>query len=81
MTADDLETLTVDDVANRLGVRAETVRCWVRDGRLAAMRWGGRLRFTVQAVAEYQRSCQVRIESPAERLRQPGRARPRHVLP
>ena len=38
-----LDTLTVEEVARVMQVQPETVRRWAREGRLSAMRWGGRL--------------------------------------
>ena len=81
MNSGDLETLTVERAAEILGVRPETVRIWVREGRLEAMRWGGRLRFRPEAVAAFQAASTVHIESPRERLRRSRRPGARHVSP
>jgi excisionase family DNA binding protein len=79
MTAlDDLRTLTVEEVAEVLGVHGETVRRWVREGRLAAARWGGRLHFTAEAVREFQADAAVSIPDPIARVRL-GRRRRAHV--
>ena len=57
---DDLRTLTVEDVASLLGTSQETVRRYVRDGHLIAMRWGRRLRFYVKDVRAFQQGRRVR---------------------
>ena len=41
-TNDPNALLTVDDVAERCGVRVTTVRTWIKDGALAALRLSGR---------------------------------------
>jgi excisionase family DNA binding protein len=69
MTHEDLKTLTVEEVAELMGVHPETVRRWVRDGRLQAMRWGDRLRFKPEAIRKFQEACQVHIPTPAENLK------------
>ncbi len=69
MTIDDLQTLTVEKAAEVLGVHPESVRRWVRDGRLPAGRWGGRLRITLEAIRKFQESCQVRQADPADLVR------------
>ncbi len=70
MTAlDDLRTLTVEEVAELLGVHAETVRRWVREGLLPAARWGGRLRISVGAVREFQAGAGVRPTDPMSSVR------------
>jgi len=56
---DDLRTLTVEDVAEVLGVRPEAVRIWAREGRLPAYKVGKRLRFRAQAVDEFLESLRL----------------------
>ena len=70
MTAlDDLRTLTVEEVAEVLGVRPEAVRIWAREGRLEAMRWGRRLRFRPEAVRAFQDAAAVEIPDVREFVR------------
>lgn len=75
MTLDDLRTSTVEEVAEALGVHGETVRRWVREGRLAAARWGGRLHFTAESIRRFQAESAVTIPDPADRVRQARRRR------
>jgi excisionase family DNA binding protein len=63
MNLDNLETLTVEQVAEVLGVHPESVRRWAREGDLAAMRWGRRLRFWPEAVREFQEARAVQVPS------------------
>jgi excisionase family DNA binding protein len=77
-TLNDLRTLTVDEVAEILGVHAETVRRWVREGRLEAARWGGRLHFTADAIRRFQAAAAVAVPDPADCVRQ-ARKRRAHV--
>ena len=67
--AQDLRTLTVEETAALLGVHAETVRRWVREGRLAACRWGGRLRFTAVEIRRFQEAATVVVPDPADMVR------------
>jgi excisionase family DNA binding protein len=52
-------TMTVRDVARRLGVHPETVRRWIRDGKLEAIqlpsgRWGvAEYRITEEALTKF----------------------------
>lgn len=64
-----LDTLTVKEVARVMQVQPETVRRWAREGRLSAMRWGGRLRFRFEAIREFQDGCRLEVLTPAENLR------------
>ena len=81
---DDLRTLTVEAVAEVLGVHAESVRRWVRDGSLQAARWGGRLHITAAAVRAFQEAHRILIPDAADFIRRqrrrgtdrPGRCRP-----
>lgn len=77
MTDDDLKTLTVEEVAEVLGVNGETVRRWAREGRLAAYKIGRRLRFRPQAVDEFLESCRLQVPDPADFIRRArgGKAR------
>jgi len=79
LTLDDLRTLTVEEVAGLLGVHAETVRRWVRDGLLPAARWGGRLHVTVEAVRRFQAVAAVDVPDPASLVRRPRKAARRVV--
>jgi len=74
---DDLRTLTVEVAAEVLGVHAETIRRWVREGQLRAARWGGRLHFTAEAVREFQAASQVQVPDPAEFIRRARRGKAR----
>lgn len=58
---DDLRTFTVEAVADLLGVRAGSVRIWAREGRIEAMRWGGRLHFSAAALQAFQEACRVKV--------------------
>jgi excisionase family DNA binding protein len=72
---EDLRTLRVEEAAEVLGVHAETIRRWVREGQLRAARWGGRLHFTAEAVREFQAACQVQVPDPAEFIRRARRGK------
>lgn len=74
---DGLRTLRVEEAAEILGVHAETIRRWVREGQLRAARWGGRLHLTAEAVREFQAACQVHVPDPADFIRRArsGKAR------
>lgn len=69
MSLDDLRTLTVEQVAKSLHVRPETVRTWVRLGKLSAMRWGRRLHFRPEDVRKFQDDCEVKVPDPVEFVR------------
>jgi len=58
---DDLRTLTVEEVAELLGVRPEAVRIWAREGELAATKWGRRLHFRPEAVEKFRESRSLRV--------------------
>ncbi|MCX5673433.1 MAG: helix-turn-helix domain-containing protein [Planctomycetota bacterium] len=66
---DDLKTLTVEEAAEVLGVHAETVRRYVREGRIEAMRWGGRLRFRSEAIRAFQDAAAVHVADPGDLIR------------
>jgi excisionase family DNA binding protein len=74
---DDLRTLTVEEVAEILGVRPEAVRIWARDGKIEAMRWGRRLRFRPEAVRAFQDAAAVEVANPREFLRKARHAHAR----
>jgi excisionase family DNA binding protein len=59
-TPEDMRTLTVQEAADLLATGAETIRRYVRDGHLVAMRWGGRLRFYAKDIAAFQQSRRIR---------------------
>jgi len=78
MNTNDLSTLTVEEVADALGVRPETVRLWAREGKIEAMRWGRRLRFRPDAIRVFQESRAVEVPDAGEfvqRAREKGRSR------
>jgi excisionase family DNA binding protein len=56
--------LTVDDVARRLIVHADTVRNWIKSGELVAIDLGGRAgyRITQEALDEFLKKRQGRRE-------------------
>jgi len=58
---DDLRTLSVEEVAEALGVRPEAVRIWAREGKLEAMRWGRRLHFRPEVVRAFQDAQRVQV--------------------
>ncbi len=68
MTTDD-ELLTASEVAHRLKVHPETVRQWVRDGRLRAIRFGNgpraSLRIRASEVERFLNGDQGRGEAAA----------------
>jgi excisionase family DNA binding protein len=72
---DDLHTMTVEEVAEILGVHVESVRRWVREGELTAARWGGRLRITTEAVRRFQSGRAVHIADPGTMRRATKRPR------
>jgi len=73
---EDLRTLTVEDVAEVLGVNVETVRRFAREGRLPAYRIGARLRFRPQDLDRFVESCLLKVPDIDAMLRQ---ARDRRV--
>ncbi len=42
------ELLTVDQVAKQVGVHPQTVRTWIKDGELRALRFGGRTGYKIE---------------------------------
>jgi excisionase family DNA binding protein len=48
-------SLTVMEVADRCGVNPETVRRWVREGKLAARRFGNTLFVSTEAIEKMVR--------------------------
>jgi len=66
---DALQTLTVEEVAEVLGVNQETVRRYVREGQLRAARWGRRFHIRAEAVREFQADREVVVPDPAEFIR------------
>jgi len=42
------ELLSVEDVSRRIGVHAQTVRGWIKDGDLRALRFGGRTGYKIE---------------------------------
>ena len=51
--------ITIKDIANKMNVSEETVRRWIRDGKLAAEDMGGRLGYRVLQ-DEFERFFQMR---------------------
>ena len=51
--APSLDLLTSMEADNLLGVTGQTIKNWVREGRLAGYREGGRIMVPKEAVAEY----------------------------
>jgi len=49
-----MQTITVEEVARRLQVHEETVRRWLRDGKLKGVRLGRRAGWRVEE-SEYRR--------------------------
>lgn len=45
MASNENDLLTVQDVANRFGVKQPTVRKWLREGRIRGVKIGGARRF------------------------------------
>jgi excisionase family DNA binding protein len=43
------ELLTVEAVAKQLGVHVQTVRGWIKEGDLEALRFGGRTGYKIEA--------------------------------
>ena len=74
---DDLRTLTVEKTAEILGVHAESVRRYAREGRLAAYKVGRRLRFRPQAIEEFLEGCRLQVPDPAEFIRRARRGKAR----
>ena len=70
MELEDLRTLTVQEAADVLAVSAETVRRWIRAGRLEAMRWGRRFRITPAAIRAFQNGNQVKTRDPGAEVRE-----------
>jgi excisionase family DNA binding protein len=76
---DALQTLTVEEVAEVLGVNQETVRRYVREGQLRAARWGRRHHIRPEAIREFQEARTFSAPDPAEWIRRArsGKARAR----
>lgn len=72
---EDLRTLTVEETAELLGVHAESVRRWAREGLLPAARWGGRLHFSVDAIRRFQEAAAVPHHDPADLVRRARRGK------
>ena len=72
-TLEDLRTLTVEEVAELLGVQPESVRRWTREGKLPAARWGGRLHFSVEAIRQFQAAAAVHVLDPVDFVRRARR--------
>jgi excisionase family DNA binding protein len=63
---DSGRALRVDEVADRLSVHPETVRRWLRDGRLRGFRFGprkGGWRVSERALAAYVRELEGMTEA------------------
>ena len=45
MASNEQDLLTVQDVANRFGVKPTTIRKWLRDGQIRGVKIGGARRF------------------------------------
>jgi excisionase family DNA binding protein len=52
------EFLTIEEVATRLRVKPDTVRAWLRQGRLQGMKAGRLWRIRPQAVEAFLRTTQ-----------------------
>jgi excisionase family DNA binding protein len=51
------ELVTCEELAQRLRVRPSTIRCWVRQGRIPAVRFGAKvIRFDVADVCQAMRA-------------------------
>jgi len=58
--------LTTSDVADIFAVTSKTVRCWLADGKLSAVRVGRELRFRrtdIQRLVTARKPCSARLES------------------
>jgi excisionase family DNA binding protein len=81
-TVPSLDLLTSTEAGELLGVTGQTIKNWVRQGRLQGYRVGGRIMVPKDAVAEYveraRRSLELEVLSDEEaaRLVEEGR-RPR----
>jgi excisionase family DNA binding protein len=76
-----LDLLTSTQVGDLLGVSGQTIKNWVRQGRIAAYRVGGRIMVPQEAVAEYVRRARTSLDldevpdEEAARLVDEGRSR------
>ena len=50
---DDTHLLTVEDVSKRLQIKPDTIRRWIRSGKLPAIELGGRLRIDPNDLQEF----------------------------
>lgn len=57
-----LDLLTSTQAGNLLGVSGQTVKNWVRQGRIAAYRVGGRIMVPKEAVAAYVRRARTSLD-------------------
>jgi excisionase family DNA binding protein len=78
----ELRHLTIEQAAAILGVHPETVRAWVREGKIEAMIWGRRLHIRPAEVLRFQENCIRRVSNPVDVARaaraqrhRPGRRR------
>lgn len=81
-TVPSLDLLTTGQAGDLLGVSGQTIKNWVREGRLVGYRVGGRIMLPKDAVADYIRRARTSLEleviadDEAARLVAEGRQRP-----
>lgn len=61
-TIPSLDLLTSTEAGDLLGVSGQTIKNWVRSGRLAAYRVGGRIMVPKDVVADYVRQARTSVD-------------------
>lgn len=61
----DKPLIAVADLKNRWGLHPESIRRYIRSGRLPAIRFGGRLRVNLEAVEAFEDSNRVAVNREA----------------
>ena len=59
------DLIAVADLKNRWGLHPESIRRYIRSGRLPAIRFGGRLRVNLEAVEAFEDSNRVAVNREA----------------
>lgn len=57
--------IAVADLKNRWGLHPESIRRYIRSGRLPAIRFGGRLRVNLKAIEAFEDSNRVAVNPEA----------------
>jgi excisionase family DNA binding protein len=57
-----LDLITTTEAGELIGVTAQTIKNWVRDGRLRGFRVGGRIMIPTEAISEYVRRARGSLD-------------------